>query len=136
MNAAHATAKAEEPAGRGGGSNLFAESLDVRLDQLFAGHQALDPAVERGDGGGLQGRLGREVGGHAPDILHVRIHFAVSVVDDDVQRLYLQGRYPGRPLFSARQRARAGMEEGRRSSDGGMREGDRVADKETIKTGW
>lgn len=33
-------------AGRGGGTNLLAEPLDIDLGQLFAGHQALDPAVE------------------------------------------------------------------------------------------
>lgn len=56
------------------GANLLTKPLDVCLCELFAVHQTLDPAVERGNGGRLQGRCGGKVCGNAPDILHVSIH--------------------------------------------------------------
>ena len=61
----------------GGGeavTDLLAESLDVNLGQLFAAHQALDPAVESWDGGGLERGRRCELCGSAPDVLHVGIH--------------------------------------------------------------
>lgn len=56
-----------------GGTDLLAQSLDVRLGQLLAVHQALNPAVQCRDGGWLEVGRGK-LGGNAPDILHIRIH--------------------------------------------------------------
>lgn len=54
---------------------LVAQPLYIALRQLFALHQALDPAVQRGDRGGLGRRSRRELHGlRHLDVLHVRIH--------------------------------------------------------------
>lgn len=54
-------------------AHLVAESLDIHLSQLLAAHQALNPPIQRRDGGGLS-LNGRDVGRRPPDILHVSIH--------------------------------------------------------------
>jgi len=54
-------------------TNLFAQSLNINLSQLFTVHKTLDPAVERRDGGGLE-RCGCEVCGSTPNVFHIRIH--------------------------------------------------------------
>jgi hypothetical protein len=54
---------------------LFAEPLYVALGQLLAGHEALDPAVQRGDCGGLAGRGRRQLHGlRHLHVLHIGIH--------------------------------------------------------------
>lgn len=53
---------------------LLAQSVHIRLGQLLAGHQALDPTIQSRDGGFLN-LDGWQVGGSAPDILHGRIHY-------------------------------------------------------------
>lgn len=55
-------------------SHLVAKSLDIGLGQLLAGHQALNPAIEGGDGGGLEVEDGRSFGGCSPDVLHIGVH--------------------------------------------------------------
>jgi hypothetical protein len=55
-------------------TNLLAKPLNVGLGQLLAGHQALDPAIEGGDGSRLQVLHWRHVRRDAPDILHGGIH--------------------------------------------------------------
>ena len=59
-------------------THLVAQSLNIRLGQLLAAHQALDPAVEGGDGGGLEVENGGRIGGCAPDILHIGVHGGFS----------------------------------------------------------
>ena len=54
-------------------SHLVAESLDISLGKLLAGHQALNPPVERGNRGGLVLNR-RDVGRRPSDVLHIGIH--------------------------------------------------------------
>jgi hypothetical protein len=54
-------------------ARLVAQSLDISLGQLLALHQALDPPIQRGNGGGL-GRDRRYVGRHPSHVLHIGIH--------------------------------------------------------------
>lgn len=56
-----------------GGAHLVAEPLHVGLGQLLAVHQALNPAVERRDRGGLA-LHGRHLGRRPADVLHVGVH--------------------------------------------------------------
>lgn len=55
-------------------TNLFAEPLDIGFGQLLAGHQALDPAIECGDCGGLQRRCRWQTLGNTTDVLHRGVH--------------------------------------------------------------
>jgi hypothetical protein len=61
------------PASSQNKTDLFAKPLDIRLCKLLALHQALNPAVEGWDGGRFDVGWG-QVGGQAPNVLHVRIH--------------------------------------------------------------
>lgn len=58
---------------RGVETYLLAESLNIDLGQLLAGHQALNPAVQGRDAGRLE-RGWCQICGGSPNVLHVRIH--------------------------------------------------------------
>jgi hypothetical protein len=54
---------------------LLAQPLHVALGQLLAAHEALDPAVQGGDGRGLRRGSRRQLHGLGHlDVLHVGIH--------------------------------------------------------------
>jgi hypothetical protein len=56
------------------GTYLLAESLHIRLGQLFALHETLNPAVEGGDGRRFRGRSRRMRFGDSAHVLHIGIH--------------------------------------------------------------
>lgn len=54
---------------------LIAKPLHVTLGELLARHEALDPAIESGNCGGLRSRNRRHLHGlRHLDILHVGVH--------------------------------------------------------------
>lgn len=74
MTAAKAADGGEARLKKGGTiADLLAQSLNICFGELLAVHQALNPAVNCRDRGGLD--VGRgQLCGHAPDVLHVGIH--------------------------------------------------------------
>lgn len=62
-------------------AHLVTKSLNFGLAQLFAAHQALNPAIEGGHSRGLEVKDRRRISRRSPDVFHIGIHGERSALE-------------------------------------------------------